>query len=161
VQIDVGASASSSFNVLFCGITRVGQYQKKTSVLLDFYGAGEDNGGRGTDSPGGCHPNRTNGAPTPTIPQNFLQAGCPSCRPTNSVKALKALKGASIRGFTVSGFKLKFFSLSFQFVGYLATAHGSSVGHRDHSLRTTGFRLTRDGEAGGGERFKRRLIQSG
>jgi len=23
----------------------------------------------------------------------FLQAGCPSCRPTNSVKALKALKG--------------------------------------------------------------------
>ena len=23
----------------------------------------------------------------------FLQAGCPSCRPTNSVKALKAMKG--------------------------------------------------------------------
>jgi len=34
---------------------------EKTSVLLDFYGAGEDNGGRGTDNPGGCHPNRTNG----------------------------------------------------------------------------------------------------
>jgi len=30
--------------------------------------------------------------PTPTTPQGFLQAGCPSCRPTNSVKALKALK---------------------------------------------------------------------
>jgi len=27
---------------------------------------------------------------TPTTPQGFLQAGCPSCRPTNSVKALKA-----------------------------------------------------------------------
>jgi len=27
--------------------------------------------------------------PTSTIP-HFLQAGCPSCRPTNSVKALKA-----------------------------------------------------------------------
>jgi len=26
-----------------------------------------------------------------TSPLRFLQAGCPSCRPTNSVKALKAL----------------------------------------------------------------------
>jgi len=25
-----------------------------------------------------------------TPPLSFLQAGCPSCRPTNSVKALKA-----------------------------------------------------------------------
>jgi len=25
-----------------------------------------------------------------TLPLSFLQAGCPSCRPTNSVKALKA-----------------------------------------------------------------------
>jgi len=41
------------------------------------------------DSPGGRHPNRTNGAPTPQ-PQGFLQAGCPSCHPTNSVIALKA-----------------------------------------------------------------------
>jgi len=28
--------------------------------------------------------------PTSTIFPIFLQAGCPSCRPTNSVKALKA-----------------------------------------------------------------------
>jgi len=27
-----------------------------------------------------------------TSPLSFLQAGCPSCRPTNSVKALKADK---------------------------------------------------------------------
>jgi len=27
-----------------------------------------------------------------TSPLSFLQAGCPFCRPTNSVKALKALK---------------------------------------------------------------------
>jgi len=27
-----------------------------------------------------------------TPPLSFLQAGCPSCRPTNSVKALKAPK---------------------------------------------------------------------
>jgi len=52
---------------------------------------GEDNGGRGTDSPGGRHHNRTNGAST-RPPQGFLQAGCPSCRPTNSVKELKALR---------------------------------------------------------------------
>jgi len=26
-----------------------------------------------------------------TSPLSFLQAGCPSCRPTNSVKALKAI----------------------------------------------------------------------
>jgi len=31
-----------------------------------------------------------NHASTPTL--SFLQAGCPSCRPTNSVKALKAVK---------------------------------------------------------------------
>jgi len=29
-------------------------------------------------------------APPPLQPRRFLQAGCPSCRPTNSVKALKA-----------------------------------------------------------------------
>ena len=28
---------------------------------------------------------------TSTSPLSFLQAGCPSCRPTNSIKALKAL----------------------------------------------------------------------
>jgi len=29
-------------------------------------------------------------SPLPPQPQGFLQAGCPSCHPTNSVKALKA-----------------------------------------------------------------------
>jgi len=29
-------------------------------------------------------------APHPTTPKVFLQAGCPYCRPTNSIKALKA-----------------------------------------------------------------------
>jgi len=32
-----------------------------------------------------------NHASTPLL--SFLQAGCPSCRPTNSVKALKAISG--------------------------------------------------------------------
>jgi len=41
--------------------------------LLDFYGAGEDNRGRGTDSPGGHHPNWTNGTPTPTTSKVFYR----------------------------------------------------------------------------------------
>jgi len=56
-----------------------------TSFLLDFYGAGEDNGGRGTDSLGGCHPNRTNGALTPTTPKVFYRPDAlPAAQPTAS-----------------------------------------------------------------------------
>jgi len=50
-------------------VLRSGWVSFPTSCLLDFYGAGGDNEGRGTDSPGGRYPNRTNGAPTPTTPQ--------------------------------------------------------------------------------------------
>jgi len=50
--------------------------------LLDFRG-------RHTDHLVGCHSIRTNQCPPPPSP-HFLHAGCPSCRPTNSVKALKA-----------------------------------------------------------------------
>jgi len=53
------------------------------SCLLDFYEAGEDNGGRGTDSPGGSHSNRTNGAPTPTTPKVFYRPDAlPAAQPT-------------------------------------------------------------------------------
>jgi len=38
-----------------------------------FCGAEEENGGRGTDSPGGRHPNRTNGNPTPIIAPSFYR----------------------------------------------------------------------------------------
>jgi len=71
------------------GTTRVNRYQKgKTN--LDFTGA--------RDSEWQWHQlghmqicmslQTNNHASTP--PLSFLQAGCPSCRPTNSVKALKA-----------------------------------------------------------------------
>ena len=73
---------------LFSGTTRVGQYQKgKTN--LDFTEA--------RDSEWQWHQlghvqvctslQTDNHARTP--PLSFLQAGCPSCCPTNSVKALK------------------------------------------------------------------------
>jgi len=79
------------FNGLFSSTTRVSRYQKgKTN--LDFTEA--------RDSEWQWHQlgrmqictslQTDNHASTP--PLCFLQAGCPSCRPTNSVKALKALQ---------------------------------------------------------------------
>ena len=78
------------FNGPLSGTTQVSRYQKgKTN--LDFTEA--------RDSEWQWHPlgymqvctllQSDNHASTP--PLNFLQAGCPSCRPTNSVKALKVV----------------------------------------------------------------------
>ena len=78
-----------TFNGLFSGTTQVSRYQKgRTS--LDFAEA--------RDSEWQWHQlgqmqvytslQTDNHASTP--PLSFLHAGCPSCRPTNSVKALKA-----------------------------------------------------------------------
>ena len=78
-----------TFNGLLSGTTQVSRYQKGKSNL-DFTEA--------RDSEWQWHPlchmqvctslqidNHTS-----TPPLSFLQAGCPSCCPTNSVKALKA-----------------------------------------------------------------------
>jgi len=82
-------SHTHPFNGLFSGTTRVSRYQKgKTN--LDFIEA--------RDSEWQWHQlghmqvctsiqQITMPAPHHAV---FLQAGCPSCRPTNSVKALKA-----------------------------------------------------------------------
>jgi len=83
------------FNGPLSGTTRVSRYQKgKTN--LDFTEA--------RDSEWQWHHlghmpvctllQTDNHASTP--PLSFLQAGCPSCRPTNSVKALKAISGTCI-----------------------------------------------------------------
>jgi len=78
------------FNGPLSRTTRVGRYQKgKTN--LDFTEA-RDNQWQWhqLDHMQVCTSVQTdNHASTP--PLSFLQAGCPSCRPTNSVKALKAL----------------------------------------------------------------------
>jgi len=76
------------FNGPLSGTTRVSRYQKgKTNLHFtgaDFYrqwhqlGRMQVTTSLQTDN----HAN--------TQPLSFLQAGCPSCRPTNSVKALKA-----------------------------------------------------------------------
>jgi len=77
------------FNGPFSGTTQVSRYQKGRTNL-DFTEA--------TDSEWQWHQlgqmqictslQTDNHASTPQL--SFLQAGCPSCRPTNSVKALKA-----------------------------------------------------------------------
>jgi len=56
--------------------------------LPDFVLQGKINRGRYIDHPAGCHSVRTSQCPPPPSPI-FLQAGCPSYHPTNSVKALK------------------------------------------------------------------------
>ena len=75
------------FNCPFSGITQVSQYQKgKTN--LDFTEA-RDSEWHQLGHMQVCTSLQTdNHASTP--PLSFLQAGCPSCCPTNSVKALKA-----------------------------------------------------------------------
>ena len=76
------------FNVPLSGTTRVSRYQKGKTDLDDFTEA--------RDSEWHWHLlghmqvctslQSDNHASTPL---NFLQAGCPSCRPTNGIKALK------------------------------------------------------------------------
>jgi len=51
---------------LFSGTTRVSRCQKR-NLLLEFYGASEDNRGRHTDHPVGRHSTRTNQPPTSNI----------------------------------------------------------------------------------------------
>jgi len=80
-----------TFNGPFSGTTQVSRYQK-SKTNLDFTEA--------RDSEWQWHQlghmqvcallQTDNHASTP--PLCFLQAGCPSCRPTNSIKALKAQK---------------------------------------------------------------------
>jgi len=64
--------------------------------LLDFMVQGKIKRGRHTDHPAGRHSVRTNQCPTPPSPIS-LQARCPSCCPTNSVKALKATSAFGLR----------------------------------------------------------------
>jgi len=61
--------------------------------LLDFMVQGKMNRGRHTDHPAGRHSIQTNQCSPPRLhhPPYFLQARCPSCRPTNRVKALKGI----------------------------------------------------------------------
>ena len=81
------------FKGAFSGTTWVSRYQKgKTN--LDFTEARDSEWqwhqlGRMQV----CTLLQTDSSHASTPPLSFLQAGCPSCRPTDSVKALKACPG--------------------------------------------------------------------
>jgi len=75
------------FNGPFSGTTSVGRYQKgKTN--LDFTEARDSGISWAICKSAPRSRQITTPAPHHSV---FLQAGCPSCRPTNSVKALKAI----------------------------------------------------------------------
>jgi len=76
----------SHFTALFPGLSGWASARRET---FDFMVQGKINRGRHTDHPAGRHSVRINQCPPP-LSLHFLQAGCPSCHPANSVKALKA-----------------------------------------------------------------------
>jgi len=71
----------------FSGTTGVSRCQKRT---LDFMVQGKINRGRHADHPDGRTPSGLVTSAHLHHPPYFLQARCPSCRPTNIVKAPKA-----------------------------------------------------------------------
>jgi len=87
--------AHTGLTVLFSGTTQVSQYQKAkpTWILLKQ----ETASGSGI-SWAICKSAPRSGQTTTPAPHHsvFLQAGCPSCRPTNSVKAPKQLAVGNI-----------------------------------------------------------------
>ena len=85
-----------TFNSPLSGTTRVSRYQKgKTN--LDFTEARDSEWQwHQLDCMQVCTSLQTDNH-TSTRPLSFLQAGCPSCRPTNSVKALKAIALKAIK----------------------------------------------------------------
>ena len=121
------------FNVPFSGTTQVSQYQKgKTN--LDFTEA--------RDSQWQWHQlghmqvcislQTDNHASTP--PLSFLQAGCPSCHPTNSVKALWA---APVKAETVHCYNECIVGCTEEVLG------GQDITAHHCYLRTTGVHLQR------------------
>ena len=102
------------FNGPFSGTTQVSRYQKG-NTKLDFCEARDSEWqwhqlGRMQV----CTSLQTDNH-TSTSPLSFLQAGCPSCHPTNSVKALKATVKIQVM-FVVSDDFL-FFSFSLRLLG--------------------------------------------
>ena len=94
------------FNGPFSGTTQVSRYQKgKTN--LDFTEARESEWQwHQLGHMQVCTLLQTdNHASTPSL--SFLQAGCPSCRPTNSVKALKASLLSLITTMTILWYSLQ------------------------------------------------------
>ena len=78
------------FNGPFSGTTRVSQYQKGKPVWVLLKQETVSGSGISWAICKSAPRSRQISMPASHPPLGFLQAGCPSCRPTNSVKALKA-----------------------------------------------------------------------
>ena len=78
------------FNGPFSGTTRVSRYQKGKTNLHFTEARDSEWQWHQLGHIQVCTSLQTDNH-TSTPPLSFLQAGCPSCRPTNSVKALKAV----------------------------------------------------------------------
>jgi len=74
----------------FSGTTQVSQYQKGITNRILLKQETVSGSGISWDICKSAH--RSRQITTPAPPLSFLQARCPSCRPTNSVETLKALK---------------------------------------------------------------------
>jgi len=78
------------FNGPFSGSTQVSPYQKGKTNLLDFTEAGDSEWQwHQLGHMQVCTSLQTDNH-TSTPPLSFSQAGCPSCCPTNSIKAMEA-----------------------------------------------------------------------
>jgi len=90
----MGHTHTHPFNGPLSRTTGVSRYQKgKTS--LDFTGARDSEWQWHQLSRMQVYTSLQTDKHASTLPLSFLQAGCPSCHPTNSVKALKGYKWAS------------------------------------------------------------------
>ena len=77
-----------TFNGPFSGTTQVSSYQKGKPIWILL--KQETVSGSGISWTICKSAPRSRQITTPALHQSFLQTGCPSCHPTNSVKALKA-----------------------------------------------------------------------
>jgi len=88
------------FNGPFSGSTQVSQYQKGNTNLYFNEASDSEWQWHQLGDMQVCTLLQTdNHASAPLL--NFLQAGCPSCRPTNSIKALKAQYSSSCNKYRV------------------------------------------------------------
>ena len=94
--MDVTHTHTHPFNGSFSGTTQVSRYQKgKTNLGFPEARDSEWQWHQLGHMQASTLLQTDNHTSTP--PLTFLQAGCPSCRPTNSVKALKEIKAPHVQ----------------------------------------------------------------
>jgi len=123
MPLPLTVSYTHPFNDPLSGTTRVSRYQK-CKTKLDFTEARDSEWQwHQLGHMQVCTSLQTNNHAS-TLLLSFLQAGCPSCRPTNSVKALKAKALKAITALSLTSVKIQ---MGFTF---LVPAHQGSPRRR-------------------------------